>query len=249
MHPEINAFIIGGMKCGTTSLAGVMGAHPRICLSRQKETHYFDYPRVQNGGLEPADIEKHFGHFNGESVVLDATPAYVFMPGSIDAILRHNPNAKFILILRSPIDRAISHFGHELHRGTEKLPFLLALCLEPWRLWRDRKNPLRGKSAWRRNSYVARGLYFGQVRSLLSKTGNVHVLSFRELIVNTEKTLVGIYQFLEIEPNKIPPSLPKRNSKAPTRAYPFVRRLLKLRFLRDARKTEALLGWPRGSLI
>jgi hypothetical protein len=249
MPTEINAFIIGGMKCGTTSLAGVLGAHPLICLSRPKETHLFDYPRVQTGGIEPADIDKHFGHANGQPVVLDATPAYVFMPGSIDAILRYNPNAKLILVLRSPIDRAISHFGHEVHRGTEKLPFLLALCLEPLRLRRDRKNPLLRKSAYRQKSYVSRGLYFGQIRSLLAKTSNVHVVSFRELIVNTERTLVGIYRFLDIEPNQTPSSLPKRNSKAPTRKYPFVRWLLKLRFLRDARKTEALLGWPRGSLI
>jgi hypothetical protein len=245
--PVINSFIIGVMKSGTTSLARYLAGHPDICLCDKKEAHIFDQRRWQKSGVTADIVSSKFSSFSGEKIVLDATPMYVFAPGAIEAILRYNPAARFILILRSPVDRTISHYGQTTRAGGERRALLIALLLEPWRLWRESQtNPLG--PMLRNRSYVARSLYFRQVRRLLSLTENVLILNFDELINDSSKVVARICRFLGIDDDQLDGELPHLYSRTPERSFRFERMVLTLRFRRNARKTERLLGWPKHSL-
>jgi hypothetical protein len=245
--PLVNAFIIGVMKSGTTSLARYLARHPDVCLCDKKEAHIFDQRRWQKNGVTADIVSTKFSSFSGEKIVLDATPTYVFAPGAIEAILRYNPASRFILILRSPVDRTISHYGHTTRAGGERRALLTALLLEPWRLWREsRTNPLG--PVFRHRSYVARSLYFRQVRRLLSLTENVLILNFDELINDYSTVVARVCGFLGIDDDQLDGEFPHLHSRTPERNFRFERVALGLRLSRDARRTERLLGWPKYSL-
>jgi hypothetical protein len=245
--PLITAFIIGVMKSGTTSLARYLARHPDICLCDKKEAHIFDQHYWQKNGVTADVLSTKFSSFSGEKIVLDATPIYVFAPGAIEAILRYNPASRFILILRSPVDRTISHYGHTSRAGGERRALLVALLLEPWRLWRESQtNPLG--PVLRSRSYVARSLYFRQVRRLLSLTENVLILNFDELINDCSTAVARICGFLGIDDDQLDGEFPHLLSRTLERNYRLERFVLGLRLSRDARKTERLLGWAKYSL-
>lgn len=101
--------ITGVMKGGTTILYDFLSLHPEINKSLKKEIHYFSL----NYELGDSWYESHFlnnGLLNGE-----ASPTYFdlattkLIPSMIN---RHNPHCKIIVILRDPVERAISHFNH-----------------------------------------------------------------------------------------------------------------------------------------
>jgi hypothetical protein len=99
------------MKGGTTILYGYICTHPRVAPSLQKEVHYFSmYPT--------RDIEWYKEQFPArpdDVFAVDASPTYfdiATMPTIPAYIKREVPHARVILIVRDPVERAISHFQH-----------------------------------------------------------------------------------------------------------------------------------------
>ncbi len=196
--PRITAALVGAQKCGTTTLASLLGEHPSICLARDKEAHLFDQTEVQRHGPTIAEIEACFPHRHTGQILLDATPSYLYLPGCLEALVRHAPDVRVLVVLRSPADRAVSHYGHERRLGTERLPFIAALATERWRLRRD-ADPLDARSAHRISSYLDRGRYARQLERLRSITENYHVVLFNDLVANPVQVLDGITDFLCVE--------------------------------------------------
>ena len=94
-----------------------------------------------------------------------ATPIYLFLPAVAGELKRYNPGLKLIVLLRDPVERAISHFYMEKNRDKEHLPLWLALLAEPFRL-RRREDASHVDSHLRRHAYRRRGLYSLQLRNL-----------------------------------------------------------------------------------
>lgn len=103
--------IIGSMKCGTTILNDYINLHPDTFSAKQKEIHYFSL-NYNKGEKWYADF---FVNVPNNKMTGEASPTYFDMtqddtlPLLIQSTL---PNAKLIVILKNPIDRAISHFFH-----------------------------------------------------------------------------------------------------------------------------------------
>jgi hypothetical protein len=190
--------VAGAQKCGTTTLAAVLGDHPSICLARNKEAHLFDQAEVQRRGPTAAEIEAVFPHRRHGQILLDATPSYLYLPGCLEALVRHAPDVRVVVVLRSPADRAVSHYGHERRLGAERLPFVVALAAERRRLRRD-PDPLAWNSAHRHSSYLDRGRYAGQLERLRSLTANYHLVLFDDLLTDPGWVLDGIVDFLGVE--------------------------------------------------
>src|SRR5579872_7315495 len=111
-----------------------MSYHPKIQFSKIKELHFFDIDF--NKGIEwyrsnfPDEIIKHDkGLITGE-----ATPYYIFHPLVPKRIFEFAPKIKLIILLRNPVDRAYSHYHHEVNLSVEKLSFEEALKAESGRL-------------------------------------------------------------------------------------------------------------------
>ncbi len=104
-------FIVGAPKCGTTTLYHWLKLHPDIFMPEAKEPHYF----AQNLSDRYCRIrteEQYLSLFNASQrnvLCGEASVLYGFYPESIKNILKHNPNAKFIFMLRNPVDMAPSY--------------------------------------------------------------------------------------------------------------------------------------------
>ena len=129
----------------------------------------------------------------------EATPIYLFLPEIAPELRRYNSDLKLIVLLRDPVERAISHYYMEKNRGYEKLPPWLALLSEPWRLRRC-GNPRRHGSAWRRHAYRRRGLYSLQLSNLYRHIGPDRVLLVRteDLGRRHDAVLGRVFDFLGV---------------------------------------------------
>ena len=111
-----NRQIVGAQKNGTSSLYRYSIQHPNIHKSYSKEVHYFD------GGLAPKvnsldlGINWYRAHVplgaavKQGDICLDATPLYLFNPQVAKRIYECIPHNKIIILLRNPIERAISQY-------------------------------------------------------------------------------------------------------------------------------------------
>jgi hypothetical protein len=113
-------FIAGAPKCGTTALFSYLQSHPGIFLPEArpgisrltaKEPHYFctdfpDYRRCRS-------LDDYLGLFAeapADALVGEASVWYFYSEVAIPQIVANNPRAKFIVLLRNPVDMA-----HSLH--------------------------------------------------------------------------------------------------------------------------------------
>jgi len=100
-------FVIAGMpKAGTTALAAHLQGHPDVFVAPQKEVHFFD----TNFEWGVDWYRSQFAGAAGQPAIGDATPTYVATESNIERMASLLPEARVILVVRNPVDRAISHY-------------------------------------------------------------------------------------------------------------------------------------------
>ena len=105
---------VGPQKTGTTWLYQQLKGHPQVCMPYQvKETQFFD--RFYQRGI--AEYAQYFDHRSPDQYCGDITPGYFDEPDVPARIAQHFPDAKLIITLRNPVDRAESHFRHHCRKG------------------------------------------------------------------------------------------------------------------------------------
>lgn len=207
-------FIVGGQRCGSSSLYEYMVAHPLIARSAVKEIHYYDNNYQRGASWYRAYFPTRLYarltamRLGREPLVGDATPYYMAHPHAPGRIAKEHPSAKILVVLRNPVDRAYSHFFHERGIGHEPLEiFEDALDREPERLKGQEERMLTDPKyysfAHQNFSYVTRGCYAQQLERLftLFPRGNVRVLSSGELSKDTARTMAGVFEFLGLPSN------------------------------------------------
>jgi hypothetical protein len=208
--------IIGGQRCGTTSLYNYIISHPRVFPAIKKEIHFFDL--YFNKGLEwyrshfPTSLWKNYREkVSGSPVITgEASPYYMFHPHAARRIAECLPCVKLIMILRNPVDRAYSHHQHEVRLGHESLSFEEALDLEEDRLRGEEEKMLANEwhlsNNYRHFSYLKRGIYIRQIKRLveLFLPGQILILENGELFKDPQKVLREVFNYLgvrEVEPD------------------------------------------------
>jgi hypothetical protein len=182
--------IIGGQKCGTSSLYEYLAEHPDIVPAFAKEIHFFSDSLGRRGTL-PGKLAARLGgrstliyraHFptaayrtyvrrarGSEPITGEATPYYLFHPSAPARMRQTVPRARLVVLLRDPVQRAYSHYHHEVRRGTERLSFEEAVEREPERLAGEREKILSGRGYYsfshHHYSYLSRGLYLEQLEN------------------------------------------------------------------------------------
>ena len=108
-----NLIVPGGQKCGTSALAHFLSLHPDCFLSRPKEPSFFS--RDQNL-KDMAAYGRHFQGGEGAKILFEASTGYLFESYVPDRIRRtllpEQPDLKCLIVLRRPVDRAISSYLH-----------------------------------------------------------------------------------------------------------------------------------------
>lgn len=197
MTPDF--FIGGAQKSGTTSLHSMLQCHPEIFIPRRpQEIHYFDLD--ENYVRGPAWYESLFRDWRGQKRVGQTSPLYLYEPRAAKRIADQIPSARFIFILRHPLDRAYAHYWHEVKKGWEDLGFEEALAAETERI-------ARGPAGRRHWSYLDRGRYATQLERFfrLFTREKVLVLLYEDLRSHPVELRRRCAMFLEIDPEAFPP--------------------------------------------
>jgi Sulfotransferase domain len=109
-------FILSGGRCGSTSLFAILSAHRQVMPPSHKEVHFFDRNYQRGLGfyrrLFPLAIHRSVRARRLGAKVLtgEATTYYLLhpaVPSRVSAVL---PDARLIVMLRDPVDRAYSHY-------------------------------------------------------------------------------------------------------------------------------------------
>lgn len=125
-------YLIGAAKSGTTTLAQHMRAHPDLFLTDPKEPNFFaDDDQYAQGSATYLNW-----YYDGAGAFLargEATPGY-FHRGPVVipriAAFHSDMPPRFILILRHPITRSLSHYQHRVRTGEEKAGFQDAIACD-----------------------------------------------------------------------------------------------------------------------
>jgi hypothetical protein len=122
-----NRLVIGGLKCGTTSLHHYLSLHPEVSMSRPKELNFF----VAELNWELGS-EWYASHFDRDARVRGETsPHYTNLPrfdgvaGRMRELL--GAGARIVYMVRDPIERMLSHYFHNLGGGYDSRPIEQAL--------------------------------------------------------------------------------------------------------------------------
>ena len=124
--------LLGAQRAGTTSIHSHLGKHPGVYLSKTKEIHYFDNYQEQGLGWYRSHfptrgwVEGRSRELGYEKVIGEGTPYYLFHPEVPSRIHEAIPSARLVVLLRNPVDRALSHFRHERRNGSENLMLVSA---------------------------------------------------------------------------------------------------------------------------
>jgi hypothetical protein len=213
-------FVAGAPKAGTTALHAALARHPSLYLSAVKEPKFFltDGPPPTRGGPGDAhtyrehvwrrqDYEALFdpappGALRGES-----TPFYLYRRDAQDRIRALIPQAKLIVILRDPVERAHSNWTHLWSAGLDPASDFVQACAEE-----DRRIEAGWADFWH---YTALGRYGEQLERLYSvfPRDQVIVFRYRSLIEDPPRVLDRICAFLGVEPGVLT-EVPRENVTA-----------------------------------
>lgn len=190
-----NLFLVGSMKCGTTSLHRMLDAHPEIFMSRKlKEPAWFT---GTNSGKSLAWYLEHFAEATNERYVGESSTDYTKAPrlGPVaDDIREFSPDARIVYIMRDPFARAVSHYWWEVEFSAEGRSF-------PEAMNASREIADVGNYAMQLAPYVET---FGRDR--------VHVLTMESLTAEPNMAIEALLQFLELESaGAAPPALAHAN--------------------------------------
>ena len=211
-----NFIILGAAKSGTTALYHYLQQHPQIYLSPIKETEFFafegeelnfqgpkDMPRLSITTLE--DYQAQFDGVEGETAIGEASPVYLYSSKAPERIHNYLPDAKLIVILRNPVERAYSQFLMFIRDNREPLrDFMQAVDEEETRIAQN--------WAWGWH-YVRVGLYHQQLKRYFERyrREQIKVYLHEELKSNTDGVLRDIFDFLEVDNTFIPNTSVKHN--------------------------------------
>lgn len=201
-----NLFVIGSMKSGTSYLWRLLDDHPLVFMSEPKEPCYFVHPQDLEH-LFPLmwrqkywqSEDKYLRLFDAAEtvpVVGEASVFYSYLPlarGVADRIRRFNPDARFLYLMRDPVERAFSHYWHNVRYFGEHRPPDLAI-----------RNDIQ---------YLEVGNYAAQLQEYyrVFDRSQVLVLTYEELTEDPAGTMAAVFDWLGVGGSGAAPQVPPQN--------------------------------------
>ena len=197
--PSPNFLIVGAQKAGTSWLSSNLAKHPDIYIPPQ-EIHFFD--KSHNFRKGTAWYESHFKEAGQEKLVGEKTPEYLWVTDEFpdnhqadipQSIYEFYPQAKLIIIVRNPVERAISAINHIIRSGRIS-PLIKIDDL----IIGEHKGLLEG------HGVLDKGNYYKHLKRFLEyfPLDQMLVLVFEDdLIKNPRETLKQVCGFLGVDPS------------------------------------------------
>ena len=183
--PIPNLFIIGAMKSGTTSLHQYLATHPGAFMSEPKEPGYFVEELNLSRGL--AWYLALFREANSASVIGESSTHYTKLPlyqGVPERIMAFNPEARFVYLMRDPLQRIVSHYWHNVRNlflEAERRDFATAVAKDP--------------------TYLAFSDYASQLEPYFRLFGRdrVYCIVYEEMVADPAGTTRALLQWLGLD--------------------------------------------------
>lgn len=197
----LDVCVIGAQKAGSTSMAQWLADHPAVCHSRIKETHFWAGEPLGRDRPDERSVQTWFSDQFAESeagqLLVDSSTSYSMFPefsGVPQRLHAHNPNMRFIYVLRDPVTRIESHLAHSYRNGVIDAVGLAAVDADP--------------------TFIERSSYHMQLSQFLDvyPRDQIHVLLLEELIADPTEGLTSTAEFLGIEAGRT--DLPRSNVSA-----------------------------------
>ncbi len=195
-----NFIIIGSQRCGTTSLYTYLAQHPQILTPIKKEMDFFSW-HFDRG------IDWYLAHFPpmpvGEQFLTgEASPSYFDSLEAPERLYSAFPEVKLVVLLRNPVDRAISQFYRLTELNWEVRSFDRAISDEIARL---AQNPayIIGEEP---GNYLARGRYIEFIKNWLNFFPKEQLLVLRseDFYAGTATTVKQVLEFLDLPEYQLP---------------------------------------------
>lgn len=188
-----NFFIIGAAKAATTSLHAYLGEHPEIHMSPVKEPNFFALPSRGRPFVQGriAGRDEYEALFATDAPLRgEASPSYsmhawrVGVPERIHALV---PDARFVYIVRDPVERALAHYLQTVGAGREQRSPEEALA--------DAAEP--------DHPYACASMYATQLELYLPwfDLDRVVVVDQADLRADPAATMSEVYRFLGADPS------------------------------------------------
>jgi len=202
-----DVFVVGAAKCGTTSMHAYLGQHPDIFVAGRKELHYYTRDLLRKNVAGPgdeytlrtiaqseADYRASFDGAEGRRRIADVSPSYLYWHEVAKEIDHDQPDARIIIMLRDPVEKAYSQWLHQVRAQLETLSFEEAIAAEADRAargWSD---------VW---YYVESSKYFRQVKHYIDVFGpeRVFVVITEELATEPQTVMAPVFAFLGVTAN------------------------------------------------
>jgi hypothetical protein len=208
-----NLIIIGGLKCGTTSIHHYLGLHPDVQMSKPKELNFFVEELAWDLGMD-----WYRGRFDDRFEVRgESSPHYTNLPrytGVVERIHQHVPDAKLLYMVRDPISRILSHWRHATGAGYET---------------REMEHVLTRDD----QSYVTRSMYWMQLQAYLEHfdRDQIEIISQEELQSDRERTMRRAFSFAGVDEDFTSEQFDREWEKSTAKEsdqYQLMERLIKL---------------------
>lgn len=187
-------FVVGAPRAGTTSLYHALDRHPQIFVPAVKEPHYYAWPEVADTYYDTsfvADAAAYLELFADRQpgqLAGDFSTSYLFRHRAASRIRADNPDARIVMVLRHPVERALSH-----HRMDRRDGYTLASVV-------DLLGPTAADPRFRRE-YLDVGRYADQIRAYREHFDDrqIHIILFEDLVGAPTATMRDLFDFLGID--------------------------------------------------
>lgn len=203
--------VLGTIRGGTTAFYHYLTRHPGVGGATFKELHYFDR-KYTKGPLWyrahfPTEVRKHRIEttLHHPFVVGEATPHYLFNPRVPERVATVLPDAKLMVLLRNPVERAFSHYRLCLQGNVETRSFAECVAEEERHIEAGLDDYCRlvGDSRSARHSYLAHGLYAAHLQRWFRYVPRERLLIMKseDFFADPAATLHEAFAFLGVPPD------------------------------------------------
>lgn len=202
-HPRF--FVVGGSRCGTTTIHAALERHPGIFVPAQKSPNYFAAPDLARAPESAAmlAVKRHavtteeqylrlFDPAEPHQVRGEVSPVYLQSVHVAERVARVVPEARVIVILRDPVERAFAHFVGRCRDGLETREHFAETIAD------ELANPSPKEVAF--DNYLAIGKYGYYLAPWLRafRRDQVLVLLFEDFVRAPVATLNRLFGFLGV---------------------------------------------------
>lgn len=176
--------VIGGHKCGTSSLHYYLKQHPDILMPKTKGQDFLNKVK-----LDLKAYEKSYEIKTSEKIFGEVSSVYFQSEKACQVIKQYFPNAKLLMVLRNPVDRAFSNFNALANDEKINVKF------------KDLVN-----SSEPSHKIIKLGFYYDKLKLYIDnfEKHQLNPLTFDDFVKNKRKFYQQFFQFIEVDDNFIP---------------------------------------------